>query len=67
MDITKAVIYLNGQWLTTVESVSLARLVADEAEDGATLEHLRQLLYGTFSEIHEDEDIEVVFPELESL
>lgn len=67
MDITKAVIYLNGTAITTIESATLVRLAGNEDSDGACLDYVRQLLYGTFAAIHEDDDIEIIFPELEAL
>jgi len=67
MDITQAVIYLHGEAITMVGGGCLARMTGDAYADGSALDSLRNSLYTAFSEIYETDDIEIIFPELESI
>jgi hypothetical protein len=64
MNITTAIIYLNGTVLTTVESECLVSCSGDGQDSGRDIDAVRQTLTQAFSEIHEG-DVEVLFPELE--
>jgi hypothetical protein len=61
MNITIAIIYVNGVARSTVEDDCL---VACTAEGGRDIDVVRLRLTEAFTEIHGTNDIEVLFPEL---
>ena len=63
MNITTAVIYLNGMVLTTIESECLVACDGDGQDSGRDLDACRQTLTQAFTEIHGG-DVDVLFPEL---
>jgi len=64
MNITTAIIYINGIVFTTIESECLVACPAEDQDSGRELDACRQTLLQAFSEIHGG-DVEVLFPELE--
>ena len=63
MNITVAIIFLNGTAISKVESDRLVECDPEGVSGGANIDRTRQLLEQTFGEIH-DGDVDVMFPEL---
>lgn len=63
MNITTAIIYVNGVVLTRVESECLVKCTVEGQDSGRDLDACRQTLLQAFSEIHVGE-VDVLFPEL---
>ena len=64
MNITEAIIFVNGTATTTIESEGLVKCGIEGQDDGRELTACRQTLVSAFSEIHGTSDVDVLFPEL---
>ena len=65
MNITIAIIYVNGVVMSRVESDCLVKLTTEGQGSGRDIDVCRLRLSEAFTEIHDSTDIEVLFPELE--
>ncbi len=63
MNITTAIVFVNGTATTKIESECLVECAIDDTTAGALIDRHRQLLEQTFSEIHGNH-VEVLFPEI---
>lgn len=63
MNITIAIVYVNGTAKTRIDSECLAECAVEGQTSGAGIDRHRQLLVQAFGEIHGG-DVEVLFPEL---
>lgn len=64
MDITIAIVFVNGTARTRIEGDCLVALVIGGQDGGELLDTHRRLLQQAFSEIYDGADVEVLFPEL---
>ena len=64
MNITIAIVFVNGTATTRIESECLVECSVEGQSGGALIDRHRQLLVQTFGEIHNRGDVEVLFPEL---
>ncbi len=64
MNITTAIIFVNGTATTRIESECLVECAVEGQSGGALIDRHRQILEQAFSEIHNTSDLEVLFPEL---
>ena len=62
MNITIAMVFVNGTATTRIESECL--VVCSDEKSGADIDLHRQILEQAFTEIHGTSDIVVLFPEL---
>ncbi len=64
MNITIAIIYVNGTAKTRVDSECLVACAIEGQDSGRAIDICRTRLTEAFSEIHDTSDIEILFPEL---
>jgi len=64
MNITIAIIYVNGTAKTRVDSECLVACGVEGQSSGRDLDVCRTRLTEAFSEIHNTENVEILFPEL---
>ena len=64
MNITIAIVYVNGTARTRIEDEGLVKCGIEGQDDGRELDACRQILVQAFGEIHSPADIDVLFPEL---
>ena len=64
MNITTAIIFVNGTATTRIESECLVECTVEGQSGGAMIDRHRQILEQAFSEIHNTSNIDVLFPEL---
>ena len=64
MNITLAIIYVNGVARTRIEDDCLVECTVEGEGSGRGIDIVRTRLTEAFTEIHNTHDIEVVFPEL---
>lgn len=64
MNITTAIVYVNGTAKTRIDSECLAECTIEGQDSGRAIDICRQRLTEAFSEIHGTKDIEILFPEL---
>ena len=64
MNITIAIIFVNGTATTRVEDDCLVKCGIEGEDSGRGIDVVRMRLTEAFSEIHDTHDIEVLFPEL---
>jgi len=64
MNITIAIIYVNGTAKTRIESECLVKCVIEGQDSGRAIDICRQRLTEAFSDIHNTSDIDILFPEL---
>lgn len=64
MDITTAIVFVNGSARTRIESECLIVCAIEGQGSGRAIDVCRQRLTEAFSEIHGTSDIEILFPEL---
>lgn len=64
MNITLAIIYVNGVARTRIEDDCLVECTVEGEGSGRDIDITRTRLTEAFTEIHSTHDIEVVFPEL---
>ena len=64
MNLTLAIVYVNGTAVTRIEGECLAKCAVEGEDGGRDIDAHRQILVSAFSEIHGTTDIDVLFPEL---
>lgn len=66
MNITIAIVFVNGTATTRIESECLVKCAGIENYDGGgrDIDEHRRILEQAFTEIHASREIEVLFPEL---
>lgn len=64
MNITTAIIFVNGIAKTRIDSECLVECAVEGQDSGRELDVHRQILVSAFSEIHGTNDVDVLFPEL---
>ncbi len=64
MNITTAIVYVNGVAKTRIESECLVECAIEGQGSGRDLDICRQRLTEAFSDIHSTSDIDILFPEL---
>ena len=64
MNVTIAIVFVNGTATSRVESDCLVACAVEGQDSGREIDICRQRLSDAFGEIHNTTDIEVLFPEL---
>lgn len=64
MNITIAIVYVKGTAKTRVDSECLVECAIEGQGSGRAIDVCRQRLTEAFSEIHDTNDIDILFPEL---
>lgn len=64
MNLTIAIIFVNGTAMTRIESECLVNCSIEGVDSGAELDNNRRILEQAFVEITRETDVEVLFPEL---
>ena len=64
MDITVALVFVNGTSIARIECDKLVALGLDDSASGELLSTHRRILESAFSEIYDTTDVDVLFPEL---
>lgn len=64
MDITTAIVFVNGTAVTRIESECLVTCSVEGTSNGELIDTHRRILENAFSEIHNTSEVDVLFPEL---
>jgi len=64
MNITVAIVFVNGTPMTRIESECLVTCALEGQNSGELLDTHRRILEQAFSEIHDSVEVDVLFPEL---
>lgn len=64
MDLTTAIVFVSGTAITRIESECLVRCAVEGQDGGRDIDRHRQILVQAFTEIHDSQEVDVLFPEL---